>query len=390
MMTRPIRVDPEIRDLVSPLTDDELAQLEANLVAEGCRDPLVVWDEEGVLLDGHNRLEVCERRGLAYQTVRLSFAERRDALAWVIRNQFGRRNLTPYTRAQLALKLEPLVAAKAKANQRAAGGALPQKSAEPVETRREVAKAAGLSHDTIARVKVIEERAAPEIKAKLAAGEATINAVYRDIKREKKREEDASRPALPLPQGVFDLLYCDPPWQYDHAATPNRAVENQYSTLTVDELCALQPPAAKDCVLFMWATPPNVLEALAVIEAWGFIYKTHLVWDSKRFRKGPWLREQHELLLVATKGHVSPPTVRARPASLFSHRRGRHGAKPVAVYEMLERMLPRARRCELFGRTKRPRWSMWSPDVGQYGSAERLAISEDLCRRPGEEASYAS
>ena len=83
-----------------------------------------------------------------------------------------RRNLQPFQRAELALKLEPLIAKKAKEKQRAAGGAVPKKSAEaPIETREEVAKAAGLSHDTIAKAKKIMERAPEEVKESLRRGE---------------------------------------------------------------------------------------------------------------------------------------------------------------------------------------------------------------------------
>jgi hypothetical protein len=88
-------IDPEFKSLVRPLTGDEHAQLEENLVAEGCRDPLVIWQEEGVLLDGHNRHVICTAHGVPYTTKPISLPDRDAAKAWVIRNQLGRRNLTP-------------------------------------------------------------------------------------------------------------------------------------------------------------------------------------------------------------------------------------------------------------------------------------------------------
>ena len=73
-----IQIDPEFKALIPPLSADESAQLEANLVADGCRDPLVVWGD--TLIDGHNRFEICTRLGIAYQTVQIDFADRESAL----------------------------------------------------------------------------------------------------------------------------------------------------------------------------------------------------------------------------------------------------------------------------------------------------------------------
>ena len=86
---------PDLRSLIPPLTPEELAQLEANLLAEGCRDPLVVWQEEAILLDGHHRLDLCDRHGLSYRIHEMSLPSLEAAKAWMIAHQLGRRNLTP-------------------------------------------------------------------------------------------------------------------------------------------------------------------------------------------------------------------------------------------------------------------------------------------------------
>ena len=90
-----INIDPEFQDLIPPLAKDELEQLEANILAEGCRDPLVLWANHDILLDGHNRYAVCEKHGLGFRTVRLELPNREAAHNWLIENQLGRRNLTP-------------------------------------------------------------------------------------------------------------------------------------------------------------------------------------------------------------------------------------------------------------------------------------------------------
>lgn len=87
-----IAIDPEFSRLIPPLQPDELAQLEANILAEGCRDALVVW--RGLLLDGHNRLRICEEHGLPYRTIEIDLPDREAAADWIDANQLGRRNLT--------------------------------------------------------------------------------------------------------------------------------------------------------------------------------------------------------------------------------------------------------------------------------------------------------
>jgi hypothetical protein len=87
-------INPDLRSLIPSLTAEEYAQLEANLPAEGCRDPLVVWQEEQILLDGHNRLEICDKHRLPYEVHEVSLPDMDAAKLWMYDNQLGRRNLT--------------------------------------------------------------------------------------------------------------------------------------------------------------------------------------------------------------------------------------------------------------------------------------------------------
>ena len=182
-----ITIDPEFKALIPPLAADELRQLEENILQDGCRDPLVVWN--GVLIDGHNRHEICTKRGIAFEMCEMDFADRDEAKVWMINNQLGRRNLPPYVRVDLAIARSGAIEERAKANQRASGGAVPQKSAEPIETREEIAAIAGVSHDTVSKVKKIKEKASPEVIAKLRANEISINQAHKEIVKEEKREE---------------------------------------------------------------------------------------------------------------------------------------------------------------------------------------------------------
>ena len=191
-----IMVDAEFKALIPPLSPEEYAQLEENCVREGIRDPLVVWATPSgtqILVDGHNRWKIAaEHGGMHFDVVEKKFDTRKDAEAWIIKNQLGRRNITAFVRSELALKLKPLIAAKAKANQRASGGAVPQKSAKPVDTRQELARAAGVSHDTIHKVETVMEHGTPEIQAKARSGEISTNEAYRqttNLMRPLKKED---------------------------------------------------------------------------------------------------------------------------------------------------------------------------------------------------------
>jgi hypothetical protein len=142
------RIDPEFSSLIPPLAPEELALLESNIVADGCRDPLVIWN--GLLLDGHNRLAICTRLGIEFQTQEVKLADHDAGKVWVIRNQFGRRNITLTSRCELAEKLAEALRPKAKENQKARKGKQPgaDKSVNIdglVDVREQAAKEAGVS-----------------------------------------------------------------------------------------------------------------------------------------------------------------------------------------------------------------------------------------------------
>jgi 16S rRNA G966 N2-methylase RsmD len=243
-----IIVDAEIAALIPPLSAEERQQLEENIVEHGgARDPLVVWASKGTLtlLDGHNRYEICTRLALPFDIEELRFSDRSHAEEWIIRNQFGRRNLSAYVRTQLALRLEETIAARAKAKERDRKSATCQKSDKSlpaIDTKKEIAKVANVSHDTVAKVKKIDaaEKAGKvdaETVAKLRTGEVSINRVVRDLKEQeasaKRQEQKAAAVAKrqsvdglylgdfrkigdKIPDASVDLIFTDPP--YDRKA----------------------------------------------------------------------------------------------------------------------------------------------------------------------------
>lgn len=183
-----IIVDKEFRSLIPPLRDEELRDLETAIITDGCRDALVVW--QGILLDGHNRLEICQKNKLKFKTVSIELPDRIDARLWIGKNQLARRNLTDFSRAELVLKLKPEIAAKAKENQGMRTDLnFGQKSDGSKDTKHQLASLAGVSHDTIAKVETVLEYADEKTKSALRSGKekTSINKVYKKIK-EKKRQ----------------------------------------------------------------------------------------------------------------------------------------------------------------------------------------------------------
>lgn len=183
--------------------------------------------------------------------------------------------------------------------------------------------------------------------------------VTTNLLREGERQQrDQKLKAAPA-EGAYSLIYCDPPWRYEHVKTESRAIENQYPTMSLEEIKAMTVPAADDCVVFMWATSPKLAESFEVLEAWGFTYRTCAVWVKDKIGMGYYFRQRHELLLIATKGTPGTPEPSDRVDSVISAPRERHSAKPESVYGLIESMYPNHSRIELFARNTRPGWASW-------------------------------
>ena len=191
----------------------------------------------------------------------------------------------------------------------------------------------------------------------------TVERALIDVNREMKREEIKTVIPIKITNGLYNVILCDPPWRYDFAETRNREIENQYPTMTIEEMKALEIPADKDSVMFMWATAPKLKEAIGVLETWGFEYKTCAVWDKELMGMGYWLRGAHELLLIGTKGHPGVPEPENRYSSVIRSRREGHSKKPDIVYEMIEKMCPYGNYLEMFARSQREKWVVWGNQV---------------------------
>lgn len=179
----------------------------------------------------------------------------------------------------------------------------------------------------------------------------------------------------------YKVILADPPWNYANAGCRG-AAENHYPTMTLKEICALPVPelAAKDSILLLWATWPQLREGLEVIKAWGFDYVTGFPWlkivgdptmnfwgewDIKpQYGVGFWVRGCSEPLFIARKGAVSPPTDGF--IGLLSENL-RHSRKPENIYHYAERLS--GPYLEMFARRPRPDWDSWG---NQLQNSEQL------------------
>ena len=184
-----LTVDPEFRDLIPPLNEEELKLLEESLVADGCESPLIVWN--GVIIDGHNRYMICQKHDIPFSIQEKHFDTREEVMLWMLRNQLGRRNLNSYQRSNLALKLEPLLASEAeeRQGQRTDLGQNSARSSSMGRTSHKLAELAGVSHDTIKKVKKLNETVDEVTKGKLRRGDISVHKAYTELMQKEHAHE---------------------------------------------------------------------------------------------------------------------------------------------------------------------------------------------------------
>lgn len=198
---------PEMAQLLPPLTGEQLAALEADLLANGCYAPVIV-NEDMVIIDGHNRQKLCQQHGIPYDMAVFSFADLLEAKRWALDTQKARRNLDKWELGKIALKLKPDIEARARANMSAGGGDQKSEGAKsglatlpnpipPIDTRKELAESVGLGERTMGKVMQIEEYAPPAVKEALDSRDLSIHQGYnitRQVRElpEERREEAAA------------------------------------------------------------------------------------------------------------------------------------------------------------------------------------------------------
>lgn len=379
-----VQIKDEFKKLIPALTQEEFKQLEDNCLKEGIREAILTWN--GFIIDGHNRYEIATKWNLDFQTKSKHFKDEEEVKEWMILNQFGRRNLPIYERTKLVLQLENIFSEKAKESKiekvshfRNTGEVLVN-SPKP-DTRKELSKISGVGEQTISRVKLIEEKAPEEVKAKLSTGEVSINQVYQEIKKEEKKAERDKKieevkakieeENLILEDKKYHVIAIDPPWAYEekggfssseYDAESNRGAVD-YPTMTVEQIKQIELPEAEDCVLFLWTTHAFLRDSFDILEQWGYKYKATLVWDKVKMGIGRTVRMQVEFCLIGVKGN--PIINGSSERDIITEARREHSRKPEAFYSMVERMCI-GNKLDYFSRQNRENWEHYGAEKGQF------------------------
>jgi N6-adenosine-specific RNA methylase IME4 len=365
-----LNIDQELKDLIPKLSQDEYRLLEESILNEGCRDAIITWND--TIIDGHNRYEICSKHRIPFKTEDRDFESKDKVKEWMIINQFGRRNISNYHRCELALKLEAIIKTKAKEKEhmRKTTSQNSDKSFPIIDTKKELAKIAQVSHDTIAKVKVIQEQAPEEIKQKLEAGTVSINEAYKEIKRQEviekqqvKFEELKQKEILPT-TGRYDVIVIDPPWKMEKIKR-DVAIEQvgfDYPTMTIDEIKEFDIPAEDDCHVFMWITHKHLPSGFEIFDSWGVKYVFTMVWH-KNGGFQPFGLPQYncEFVLYGKIGNPQFADLKAFN-TCFKADRTHHSAKPDEFYELIRRVTA-GKRIDIFNRRDIEGFDKWGNEA---------------------------
>jgi N6-adenosine-specific RNA methylase IME4 len=363
---------------------------------------------EGQVLDGRNRYRACLDAGSS-PLFRDYLGN--DPLGFVISKNLHRRHLTESQRAMIAAKLATLK--RGDYQHSPIGGTSQAKAAELLN----------VGVRSVERAAEVRDRGAPELQREVERGNVSVSAAAdvagrptneqqeivargtkeileaaKAIRAEKARERYAARVTriaelsagnTPLAaERRYPVLYADPPYDYrlyNETTGSSRAAAEHYPTMKLHEICALPVAqmATDTAILFMWTTAPHLEESFQVLAAWGFEYKTNIVWVKHAQGLGHFVRGQHELLLIATRGDPPCPLPANRPASVIEADRREHSRKPDEAYEIIERMYPELPKIELFARGQRNGWAVWG---NQAPEDDGLDIPDYLRRAPKQAA----
>lgn len=380
-----------LADIFPWIEGEAFNELVADVRRNGVLEPIILHD--GMILDGRNRYMAAREAGIEFATTSYGGD---DPLGFVIAMNLKRRHLTESQRGMVAARLAKLP------NHR------PEKGANLHPSAEQAGAMLNVSERTVKAAKAVEREGSPELIAAVDSGTVSVSAaadvarlpqseqteivakgereILEAAKRIRAERADKSRTARiekieAISSGNeqldtsrrYPIIYADPPWRYELPAMggTNRSIENHYPTMSLEEICALPVAeiAAGDSLLYLWATAPKLPECLKVIEAWGFEYRTHIVWVKDKIGMGYHARNQHELLLIAKRGEMPPPRPGEQPSSVIEAPRGEHSAKPALFAELIERLYPGVGKIELFCRTPREGWAVWGNQAGGLADA---------------------
>ena len=371
MITTEIKINPEYQTLVFDLSKEEYKSLKESIAKNGLYVPIIV-NQNGIILDGHHRYKACLELGkIPIPSYKIEVRHFNDPLyeeLFVSDININRRQLHDYKKIVSVLKQKSTLRKIAERNSKAnlKQGDKNKVSEFPTDRNlslggridEELGKRANVSRDTIQKVEFIEAKATAKQKEELEKDHVSINYVYHILKSIERHTNPSPSPKLP--EGEYDVILADPPWSYRFFGNEGSA-EEQYQTMSDNEIMEFKAPSAKNCILFLWVTNPKLEVGISVLKAWGFEYKTSIVWIKPQARLGYRARGRHEQLLIGVKGQIPIPPAEnnIRPSSVLEDSQGnivipspKHSQKPKEVYMMIETSYPNRKYIELFARSK--------------------------------------
>jgi len=325
-----------------------------------------IWiTADNQIIAGHRRVDACKRLGLTVIPCQIKVYSEKLVIET---NRYRQKTWAEKLKESEALDL--IYSAEAKERQ-VDGGRLKgemklvQTFAQASKSRQKVAKALGTSHTQLKKVETIAT-CCPELLTKIDSGETTVNRVYNDIKRvEQVEKNEALKQDIPAPVGVYDVVVIDPPWPIKKIVrdvAPNQVAELDYPTMSIDEIKALEIPAACDCHLFAWTTHKYLPDTFDIISGWGFKYVCCFVWH-KNGGFQPFGLPQYncEMVIYCRKGVPKFRDLKSFPVC-FNADRGKHSEKPIEFYEMIKRVTSGSR-LDMFGRKAIKGFSSWGNEI---------------------------
>jgi len=340
-----LKINPKFEKLIRPLSKDESEALEKSILALGCQDSIKTW--KGYIIDGHNRYRICSKHNVPFKTEEITFPDESYALEMIYLNQSGRRNINDFCRAEAIIALKKIYAERAKKKQgtrkdlKPANKDIPQNSVEcsKQETKREnevnrqLAKKAGVSHDTIHRVDKIVDLATEEEKENLRKGKLSINKVYTEKQKEKLIPSD-------FPTGKYRIIYSNFFEETKDGWSPQKPI-TYLCSLPVKNLLE------NKAVLFLVATPAYLRETLSVMKAWGFEYTSLFVIGGQKCLKGLYVKDERHLVLIGQKDKVLPDQL---PSFLMQGK---------DLQKLIDNIYSKGSRLDLFGKEEKKGWDTY-------------------------------
>jgi ParB-like chromosome segregation protein Spo0J len=334
-----LQVNPEYEHLLPPLLDEDLKNLEKSILEDGVLHPFLI-NPDKVVLDGHNRLTICQRHSInEVPFVERSFNTDLEEMEFVISFNLNRRHLTMIQKVELGLTILKKEMEKARRRQgtrtdlitnKEEDNNIPSKLKESDEEQGEAteiaAKKVGLGKITFWKAKRIAEFAQTDqhvyrLWRAIADGNRSINSVYQELFQQEKppTSSSPSRPPIPAPkiEGVFQVIVID---------IPLRNLEKFKKTnFPFDE---------KNCVLWVWSPTKSLCDTFSLLHHWQFQVQTMLTWVKTKRGRGKWLLNQTEHCILATIGEPTANSQSHSTALIVSS--GKHNSKPPEFYSLVE------------------------------------------------------